>query len=239
MYPEGDSVFPDQTFSHFHSSANIKVEDLFPYVDNKEKFVNDKSLKRQHFEEAIKQIEGALSGEGDPSPISTQPENGKPTTGSPEKPAAVPKGRAAQTKQQKASPATITAPVTGTIPPPAAAAAAQTKPPTKQKKATTAPVARGKAKAATANDAIVENPLTPPPDDEVNTTITVKEELLQDSTPDTIPTDDIMTQMEVKPVRDEEESPTNATSRSGRKIKPKKWVSLIIFIWNVTLKGFS
>ncbi|KAH8307914.1 hypothetical protein KR059_002226 [Drosophila kikkawai] len=49
-------------------TANIKLEDLFSYVDNKEKFATDKNMKRAKFSDAIDQIESALSGE-DSAPI--------------------------------------------------------------------------------------------------------------------------------------------------------------------------
>nr|XP_014088310.1 hepatoma-derived growth factor-related protein 2 [Bactrocera oleae] len=49
-------------------TANIKVEDLFQYVESKEKFATDKNLKRSNFREAIEQIEAALNGE-DSAPI--------------------------------------------------------------------------------------------------------------------------------------------------------------------------
>ncbi|XP_030558904.1 PC4 and SFRS1-interacting protein [Drosophila novamexicana] len=49
-------------------TANIKIEDLFTYVENKEKFANPKNMKRAKFSEAIDQIESALRGE-DSAPI--------------------------------------------------------------------------------------------------------------------------------------------------------------------------
>lgn len=49
-------------------TANIKVEDLFTYKENKEKFATDKNMKRAKFNEAIDQIESALRGE-DSAPI--------------------------------------------------------------------------------------------------------------------------------------------------------------------------
>lgn len=49
-------------------TANIKVEDLFHYVENKEKFTTDKNMKRNNFREAIDQIEAASNGE-DSAPI--------------------------------------------------------------------------------------------------------------------------------------------------------------------------
>ncbi|KAH8312720.1 hypothetical protein KR044_012536 [Drosophila immigrans] len=53
-------------------TANIKVEDLFIYVENKEKFATDKNMKRPKFNEAINQIESALRGE-DSAPIDMPP----------------------------------------------------------------------------------------------------------------------------------------------------------------------
>ncbi|ETN58932.1 hepatoma-derived GF [Anopheles darlingi] len=50
-------------------TANIKVEDLFPYEVSKEKFATEKIMKRKGFKEAMIQIESALAGE-DPSPLS-------------------------------------------------------------------------------------------------------------------------------------------------------------------------
>ncbi|XP_037949050.1 PC4 and SFRS1-interacting protein [Teleopsis dalmanni] len=49
-------------------TANIKIEDLFKYEENKEKFSTEKNLKRSNFREAIEQIEAALKGE-DSAPI--------------------------------------------------------------------------------------------------------------------------------------------------------------------------
>lgn len=49
-------------------TANIKLEDLFSYADNKEKFATDKNMKRAKFSDAIDQIESALAGE-DSAPI--------------------------------------------------------------------------------------------------------------------------------------------------------------------------
>ncbi|EDV93203.1 PC4 and SFRS1-interacting protein [Drosophila grimshawi] len=49
-------------------TANIKLEDLFTYADNKEKFAHPKNMKRAKFSEAIDQIESALRGE-DSAPI--------------------------------------------------------------------------------------------------------------------------------------------------------------------------
>ncbi|XP_017055713.1 PC4 and SFRS1-interacting protein [Drosophila ficusphila] len=49
-------------------TANIKVEDLFRYAENKERFATEKIMKRAKFIEAIEQIESALRGE-DSAPI--------------------------------------------------------------------------------------------------------------------------------------------------------------------------
>lgn len=49
-------------------TANIKLEDLFAYRENKQKYATEKIMKRKGFKEAIIQIESALNGE-DPSPI--------------------------------------------------------------------------------------------------------------------------------------------------------------------------
>ncbi|EDW39310.1 GL14025 [Drosophila persimilis] len=57
-------------------TANIKIEDLFPYVENKEKFATDKNMKRAKFSEAMDQIESALKGE-DSAPIDlSNPDDG-------------------------------------------------------------------------------------------------------------------------------------------------------------------
>ncbi|KAH8293850.1 hypothetical protein KR054_005275 [Drosophila jambulina] len=58
-------------------TANIKLEDLFSYADNKEKFATDKNMKRAKFSDAIDQIESALRGE-DSAPIDLS-EEGAPT----------------------------------------------------------------------------------------------------------------------------------------------------------------
>ncbi|XP_037926674.1 hepatoma-derived growth factor-related protein 2 isoform X2 [Hermetia illucens] len=52
-------------------TANIKLEDLFGYVDSKEKFATEKNMKRNNFREAMEQIEAALNGE-DSAPISME-----------------------------------------------------------------------------------------------------------------------------------------------------------------------
>ncbi|XP_017845447.1 hepatoma-derived growth factor-related protein 2 isoform X2 [Drosophila busckii] len=49
-------------------TANIKLEDLFTYVENKDKFATDKNMKRAKFSDAIDQIESAVRGD-DSAPI--------------------------------------------------------------------------------------------------------------------------------------------------------------------------
>lgn len=49
-------------------TANIKIEDLFNYVDSKAKFATEKQMKKNNFREAIEQIEAALQGD-DPAPL--------------------------------------------------------------------------------------------------------------------------------------------------------------------------
>lgn len=49
-------------------TANVKMEDVFGYSETKDKYATEKIMKRKGFKEAILQIESALSGE-DPSPI--------------------------------------------------------------------------------------------------------------------------------------------------------------------------
>lgn len=48
--------------------GNIKNEDLFTYIENKEKFAIEKNFKKKDFKEAMDQIEAALHGE-DSAPI--------------------------------------------------------------------------------------------------------------------------------------------------------------------------
>lgn len=48
--------------------ANLKIEDLFPYVETKAKYANEKCMKRANFKTAIDQIEAAVNGE-DSGPI--------------------------------------------------------------------------------------------------------------------------------------------------------------------------
>ncbi|XP_001663721.2 hepatoma-derived growth factor [Aedes aegypti] len=49
-------------------TANVKMEDVFGYSETKDKYATEKIMKRKGFKEAIVQIESALSGE-DPSPL--------------------------------------------------------------------------------------------------------------------------------------------------------------------------
>lgn len=60
-------------------TANIKVEDLFQYKENKEKLATDKNMKRSNFREAMEQIEAALNGEDSapidlPAVVATEPD---------------------------------------------------------------------------------------------------------------------------------------------------------------------
>lgn len=50
-------------------TANIKLEDLFPYAQSKEKFATERNMKRANFREAVEQIEAALNGEDIAAPI--------------------------------------------------------------------------------------------------------------------------------------------------------------------------
>ncbi|XP_055550773.1 hepatoma-derived growth factor-related protein 2-like [Wyeomyia smithii] len=61
-------------------TANIKLEDLFMYRDTKEKYATEKIMKRKGFKEAIIQIESALNGE-DPSPIALAGQSVPPSAG--------------------------------------------------------------------------------------------------------------------------------------------------------------
>lgn len=185
-------------------SANIKIEDLFPYAENKAKFVNDKNLKRANFSEAIDQIEAALSGD-DPSPISTQTENG--TAAAPEDAAAPVEGSetAVAAKTEIAKTTAKSQPATEKVVEPA------NKAPPKSKKANNAqPTANGKGKAQAKK---AEETPDPP----------ASEEPLKVDSISTA-TEDILTKMEPKAViaAAEVADTESPTSRSGRKIKPKK-----------------
>lgn len=189
---------------------------MFPYAESKDKFVNDKNLKRANFQEAISQIEAVLSGKGDASPISTQPENGdakelsaeappKPVVATP--PVTASPALRGKTQQQKTETATT---------PPAATTPAKT--PKQRKAVSNAQTAKSKASANKGNPVTVEaeeeapTPMSPPP------------EKVEEASSPAKPSDndDIMAYMQPKPTTPEEESPINTTSRSGRKIKPKK-----------------
>lgn len=178
---------------------------MFPYAESKDKFVNEKNLKRAHFQEAISQIEAVLSGKGDASPISTQPENGdakepkaeatiKPVTPAPPVTASPAlRGKAQQQKTEAAA-----------TPPPA-------KTPKQRKAVSNAQTAKSKASANKVEDE-VPTPISPPP--------AKVEEASSPAKPSD--NDDIMAHMQPKTTPPEEESPINTTSRSGRKIKPTK-----------------
>lgn len=56
----------------FHYRANIKQEDIFPYLEFKDKYGIDKNMKRAHFKEAMMEIEKEHKGVkviGDTGPI--------------------------------------------------------------------------------------------------------------------------------------------------------------------------
>lgn len=173
----------------------MKVEDLFPYVESKEKLVNDKILKRARFKEALEQIEAALSGE-DPSPISTQvSENGG--DGDKVDPAVVTEAAA------EANPLEADA----IKPDPPKASAAKT------------PRQNNNAQSAKDSKAAVKNKVITDakPTADIDETITKPEPIPGDDLPQTKvdPAGD--------PIPDESLSPeVEITSRSGRKIKPKK-----------------
>ena len=219
------SEFPQLPHWHrdFHSlpltrRANIKIEDLFPYAESKAKFVNDKNLKRANFSEAIDQIEAALAGE-DPSPISTQQEavveQGADAAEVAAEEPAPPKAEATKTaKSQPTSQKTEPA-----------------KPPPKQKKVNNAVIANAKAakpsggqvktkNTAKAAQETAQPPPTPPPEEEILETPPPEVSV---PTTDPVQSEDIMSQVEPKPVADVPSADTESpTSRSGRKIKPKK-----------------
>lgn len=205
--------------------ANIKPEDLFPYLESKKEFLVGKNLKRAHFQEAINQIEAAVSGEGDPAPISTQTENGKDAP-EPEAaevaevPATAPKGKSQATKTESA-----TAPAKQTPKSKRGAANNNNNTTTSTNAQTKTPKTKGSAnKVAQVKDPTPPETLTPPPDNaEQSQPTEVVAEPVTVAPTATEPTDDaVMVPVPAKPVQPEEESPTNTTSRSGRKIKPKK-----------------
>lgn len=198
--------------------ANIKQEDLFSYVEFKEKFVNEKNLKRAHFQEAISQIEAALSGEGDPSPISTQAENGAGKESSAVATATTPAASTTKVKSQAQQPQKTET---------AAVASVTTAKTAKQRKVQTNAQSTTRSKGSSARVNQVKDPtpppvppLTPPPEKEASSTTVTTTEAPEEAT-----AENIMTQMQAKPTATttpDEESPINPTSRSGRKIKPKK-----------------
>ncbi|KAM8719940.1 hypothetical protein ACLKA7_006058 [Drosophila subpalustris] len=59
-------------------TAYIKVEDLFPYADNKEKFATAKNMRRAKFSEAVDQIESVLRGDDSTSVASSTADAVKP-----------------------------------------------------------------------------------------------------------------------------------------------------------------
>ncbi|KAH8278731.1 hypothetical protein KR018_008046 [Drosophila ironensis] len=80
-------------------TANIKLEDLFPYADNKKKFATDKNMKRGKFSDAIDQIESALRGE-DSAPIDLSgADESAPVADKPEAPKADPPKKADAEKE--------------------------------------------------------------------------------------------------------------------------------------------
>lgn len=92
-------------------TANIKIEDLFTYVENKEKFANPKNMKRAKFSEAIDQIESALRGE-DSAPIdlpTTDEGNESTLDAAPEAPADAATAAPAAAEPVAATTATTTA----------------------------------------------------------------------------------------------------------------------------------
>lgn len=62
-------------------TANVKMEDVFDYSNSKDKYATEKIMKRKGFKEAIIQIESALSGD-DPSPILIAPSTSDETDNS-------------------------------------------------------------------------------------------------------------------------------------------------------------
>lgn len=51
-------------------TANVKLDDIFPYVESKEKFYIERNMKRANFRQAAEQIEAALLGNDIAAPIS-------------------------------------------------------------------------------------------------------------------------------------------------------------------------
>lgn len=189
------------------SRGNIKAEDLSLYVESKAKLVNDKTLKRPQFSEAIEQIEAALAGQG---PLSTESENGAPATVEEPQPVVKAEAKESRTKAE-----------------PIATAAAKTP---RQKKAaaqnnaqtTTVPAKTPQAKNVKA-EAKVKGLDTPEPSPVAEPQQANGKATDSDTT--------VVAEVASQQAKAEPESPnSNATSRSGRKIKPKKWVPTILFI---------
>ncbi|EDV44092.1 uncharacterized protein Dana_GF18819 [Drosophila ananassae] len=106
-------------------TANIKLEDLFAYTGNKEKFATDRNMKRAKFSEAIDQIESALRGE-DSAPIDLS--GGEEAAAADEPPTTDKKAEQAEepikaepTESSDSNPATTPAPSSAPVPAPAAA----------------------------------------------------------------------------------------------------------------------
>lgn len=189
---------------------------MFPYVENKHKFVKGGNLKRSNYAEAISQIEAALSGE-DPSPISTQAENGnsistdKSTTAVPDEAPADSKTEASKTtaKPQPPPPQKTEAASKGKRTRPAPAAKA------KESRVTPAQ-AKNKSAVGKADDGADPPPLQPPVVGEATSTTTTITTINVEAFAGS---DDVTGQIPPEGAADSTESPT---SRSGRKIKPKK-----------------
>lgn len=155
--------------------------------------MNDKILKRARFKEALEQIEAALSGE-DPSPICTQvSENGD--------------GSAAKPEEEPTEAVVVPQEDAGT-----------TKSEPAKTPVTTAKAARqtsAKETKAAQNKNNNTDVIPQPPAIKEEESVAVKSEA---------PEEDILTQSKVEDAQPEESlSPeVEVTSRSGRKIKPKK-----------------
>lgn len=179
--------------------------------------MNDKNLKRANYSEAIDQIEAALAGE-DPSPINTQPENDTEATAEPTQ---APKAEeAAAIKPEDAKATAKSQPATQKTEQPAKAPAQNKKKQANNAQPTTTTTTTGAASkgrdtktgrnirnAAKTDEGTQPPPQSPPPQDGAEK---------RAEQPD-------MDSEEVKPedvaASTDAESPT---SRSGRKIKPKK-----------------
>lgn len=209
----------------------FQTEDLFPYVENKKKFVNDRTLKRSNYAEAISQIEAALSGE-DPSPISTQTENGNTISTNTSTPTATQDTATAaiDTDAEK----TMT---TKPQPPPPRPITQKTEAVSKGKRAKPAPAQKAtpregrmtatqaKSKSAGKADDEALPPPTLPPPEVAEASSTIKVETVAEGS-------DMMGQMEGKALPEGTPETESPTSRSGRKIKPKKYVANKRTIYN-------